>query len=56
MDAYDIGICEGRACKHVANMQDKVGNGYSYNCGYFILTTMNMWINCEAGQSWDNEK
>ncbi len=36
-DMDDVGTCGSRACKHMANMQDKIGNGYVYRFNYFIL-------------------
>ncbi len=35
-DADDVKTCRSRACKPMANMLDKIGNGYHYGCGYFI--------------------
>ncbi len=48
-DMDNIVMCGSHADKHVANMQDKIGNGYSYNFGRGVanyLGTVKMWNNC----------
>ncbi len=36
-DTDDVGTCRSCVSEHVADMRDKIGNGYGYGCGYFDL-------------------